>query len=155
MTSFNGPMVYNIVKTFFIAPQVRKKIYISTPHYELRILVPIRQFNDDCILWFELRFCLFTKNDLISTQSNIYLNLEDVFKKSLQCLDFCIRLLEFDITCKTNYMHRKNKKFRKIGLIAPTSETSSLIISSASLLIEVQKRNFISCASCGIFIDLF
>ena len=61
-------------------------------------------------------------------------------------------------------MHRKNKKFRKISLIAPTSENevlSSLVVSSASLLIEertcekVQKRNFICSASCGIFIDLF
>ena len=60
--------------------------------------------------------------------------------------------------------HRKNKIFRKIGLIASTSENdvlSSLIISSASLLFEeracakVQKRNFISSASCGKFIDLF
>ena len=58
-----------------------------------------------------------------------------------------------------------NKKFRKIGLIAAISENevllSSLIISSASLLIEeraramVQKRNLISRASCGKFIDLF
>ena len=56
-------------------------------------------------------------------------------------------------------MHRKNKKFRKISLIAPTSENevlSSLIIFSALLLIEeVQKRNFISRALCGKFIDLF
>ena len=61
-------------------------------------------------------------------------------------------------------MHRKNKKFRKISLIAPTSENevlSPLIISSASLLIEepisakVQKRNFISSATCGIILDLF
>ena len=61
-------------------------------------------------------------------------------------------------------MHRKNKKFRKISLIAPTNENevlSSLIISSTSSLIEeqacpkVQKRSFISSASCGIFIDLF
>ena len=60
--------------------------------------------------------------------------------------------------------HRKNKIFRKIGLIASTSENdvlSSLIISSASLIFEkhacakVQKRNFISSASCGKFIDLF
>ena len=67
-------------------------------------------------------------------------------------------LLVFNIYNKTNYMHRKNKKFRKIGLIASTSENkvlSSLIISSTLLLIEVQKRNFISCASCGIFTDLF
>ena len=56
------------------------------------------------------------------------------------------------------------KKYLKIGLIATTSENelfSSLIISDASLLIEelactkVQKRNFISSASCGKFIDLF
>ena len=60
-------------------------------------------------------------------------------------------------------MHRKNKKIGKIGLIAPTSENEVLSwsISSASLLIEpcacakVQKRNFISSASCGIFKDLF
>ena len=61
-------------------------------------------------------------------------------------------------------MHRKNKKFRKISLIAPISENevlSLLIMYSASLLIEVracikfQKRNFISSTSCGIFKDLF
>ena len=39
---------------------------------------------------------------------------------------FCIRLREFNIYNKTNYMHRKNKKFRKIGLIAPTSENEVL-----------------------------
>ena len=71
--------------------------------------------------------------------NNIYLHLKDTFKKPLQCLDFCIRLLEFNIYNKTNYMHRQNKKIRKISLIAPTSENevlSSLIISSASLQIE-------------------
>ena len=64
---------------------------------------------------------------------------------------------------KTNYMHKKNKNLEKL-VIAATSENkvlSSLIISSASLLIEeracakVQKRTFISSASCGKFIDLF
>ena len=29
----------------------------------------------------------------------------------LQCLDFCIHQLEFNIYNKTNYMHRKNIKF--------------------------------------------
>ena len=57
-------------------------------------------------------------------------------------------------------MHRKKFFFRKIGLIAPTSKNdvlSSLIITS--LLIEehacpkVQKLNFISSGSSGIFID--
>ena len=55
-------------------------------------------------------------------------------------------------------MHRKNKKFRKIGLIAPTSENEvlgSLIISSASLRTKVQKRNFISSALYGVLIDSF
>ena len=46
-----------------------------------------------------------------STQSNIHLHLKDIFKKPLQCLDFCIRLLEFNIYNKTNYMLRKNIKF--------------------------------------------
>ena len=36
------------------------------------------------------------------TQSNIHLHLKDIFKKPLQCLDFCIRLLEFNIYNKTN-----------------------------------------------------
>ena len=57
-------------------------------------------------------------------------------------------------------MHRQNKKNRKISLIVLTSENevlSSLIMYSASLLIEkracakVQKRN----EACGIFLDLF
>ena len=78
---------------------------------------------------------------------------------------FSIRLRNFNIQNKTNYMHRKNKKFIKIGLKSPTSEnivSSSLIISSASLLIEepacsvkVQKRNFIFSSLCGIFIERF
>ena len=33
----------------------------------------------------------------VGSESNIYLHLEDIFKKLLQCLDFCIRLLEFNI----------------------------------------------------------
>ena len=87
---------------------------------------------------------------------NIHLHLKDIFKKPLQCLDFCIRLLEFNIYNKTNNIHRKKIFFCKIGLIAPTSENeilSSLIISSTSLLFEesacakVQKRNFISSVS--------
>ena len=49
---------------------------------------------------------------------NIYLHLKDIFKKTLHCLGFCIRQLEFNIYNKTNYMHRKNIKFRKIYLIA-------------------------------------
>ena len=67
---------------------------------------------------------------------------------------------------KQNELHAciEKQKNLKISLIAHTSENevlSSLIISSTSLLIEeracakVQKRNFISSASCGIFIDLF
>ena len=52
-------------------------------------------------------------------QSNIHLRLKDIFKKPLQCLDFCIRLRKFN---KTNYMHRKNVKFWKISLITPTTE---------------------------------
>ena len=54
-------------------------------------------------------------------------------------MDFCIRLLKFNIYNKTSYMHRKNNKFRKISLIAPTCENkvlSSLNIPSASLLNE-------------------
>ena len=66
--------------------------------------------------------CLFTKNYLIPSQSNIHLHLKDIFKKPLQCLDFCIRQLEFNIYNKTNYMHRKNIKFWKITLITPTTE---------------------------------
>ena len=63
----------------------------------------------------------------------------------------------------TKLMHRKNKKFRKIGLISPSSEIkvlSSLIISIAELLIEertcakFQKCDSMSSASCVIFIDL-
>ena len=34
-------------------------------------------------------------------QSNIHLHLRDIFKKPLQCLDFCIRQLEFNIYNKT------------------------------------------------------
>ena len=89
-------------------------------------------------------------------QSNIYLHLKDIFIKPLQCLDFCNCLLEFNIFNITNYMQRKNKKFRKISLMVPTSENealNSLLISSVSLLIE--EHDFISSASCGIFIDLF
>ena len=89
-------------------------------------------------------------------QSNIYLHLKDIFIKLLHCLDFWICLLEFNIFNITNYMQRKNKKFRKISLMAPTSDNealSSLLISSVSLLIE--ERDFISSASCGIFIDYF
>ena len=67
---------------------------------------------------------------------------------------------------KQNELHAciEKQKNLKISLIAHTSENevlSSLIISNTSLLIEeracakVQKRNFISSASCGIFIDLF
>ena len=68
--------------------------------------------------------CLFTKNYLIPRKviTNIHLHLKDIFIKPLQCLDFCIRLLEFNIYNKTNYMHRKNKKFTKNYLIPPTTE---------------------------------
>ena len=63
----------------------------------------------------------FTKNYLIA-QSNINLHLKDIIKKPLQCLDFCIRLLELNIYNKTNYMHRKNIKFWKNSLITPAIE---------------------------------
>ena len=38
-------------------------------------------------------------------QSNIYLHLKDIFKKPLQCLDFFISQLEFNIYNNTKYMH--------------------------------------------------
>ena len=61
-----------------------------------------------------------------SYQSNIYFHLKDIFKKPSECLDFCFRLLEFNIFRKTNYIHRKNTQFRKISLIMPTSENKVL-----------------------------
>ena len=61
-------------------------------------------------------------------------------------------------------MHRKNKQFRKIGLIAATSENEVLssliyfkcfIAYSGARMRKDLKSNFISSASCGKFIDLF
>ena len=46
-------------------------------------------------------------------QSNIHLHLKDIFKKPLQCLDFSIHQLEFNIYNKTNCMHRKSIKLNR------------------------------------------
>ena len=74
--------------------------------YFIRILDPIRR-----IYW--LHFMIGVKilkgrAAYLLKLNNIYLHLKDIFKKPFQCLDFCIRQLEFNIYNKTNYMHRKN-----------------------------------------------
>ena len=104
-----------------------------------RILDPICWFND-CILWLELRYQkvglpVYYKLSH-HTQSNIYLHSKDFFKKPLQCLDFCIHLLEFNIYNKTNYMNRKNIKFWKISRIPPSTknEVFSQLIMGKSFL---------------------
>ena len=51
----------------------------------------------------------------------------------MQWLDFCIRLLKFNIYNKTNFMHRKNLKFRKSP--SHNEVLSSLIKGSSKLKI--------------------
>ena len=61
---------------------------------------------------------------IISSHTKKYLSpFKSYFQKTFTMFRFCSRsYLEFNIYNKTNYMHRKNIKFKNISLITSTTE---------------------------------